>query len=526
MQSEVTPATDARATNQPPLRWWPAVLVLVLAGVAVIAIRWAGDSSHQERNLRSMGVGFLATLLLLVWALAFSRFRRRVKWAVLGCALGVAGMSAALFKIEGVSGDLLPILRFRWQRPAPIPVATTQAPPTVPAPAPSETNSFPQFLGPHRNATLPDGPRLARNWTTRPPQELWRRPVGAAWSGFVVAGQRAVTHEQRGAEETVACYELRTGQPLWTHADKTRYASTIAGVGPRATPTIAGDRVLTLGATGLLNCLDLATGRLLWSRQIITENQSKAGEWGVTGAPLVFEDRVMVNPGGCQGRSLVAYRLSDGELVWAGGDDEASYSAPFATTLCGARQILILNQHALFGHDAATGRVLWQHSWPGAHPKVALPVVVSGDRVLISSGYGAGAALLQVTRDGAGAFSASRLWKNTRLKAKFNNPVTRDGFVYGLDDGILVCLEIATGEIKWKEGRYGHGQFLLVRDTLLLTAENGEVVLLDPVPTGRRELAKLPVFTSKTWNPPALAGDLLLVRNDREAACVRLPVEP
>jgi outer membrane protein assembly factor BamB len=157
---------------------------------------------------------------------------------------------------------------------------------------------------------------------------------------------------------------------------------------------------------------------------------------------------------------------------------------------------------------------------------VALPVALGDDRVLVSSGYGVGSELLQLTREKTGIFTVNRLWKTNRLKAKFNNLVTRDGYVYGLDDGVLACLDLATGELKWKDGRYGHGQFILLRDVLLIAAENGEVVLLDPVPDERRELAKFQALDGKTWNPPALVGDLLLVRNDQEAACYRLPVAP
>ena len=126
----------------------------------------------------------------------------------------------------------------------------------------------------------------------------------------------------------------------------------------------------------------------------------------------------------------------------------------------------------------------------------------------------------------SGVFSVKRLWKTNRLKAKFNNLVTRGGYVYGLEDGILACLDLATGELKWKDGRYGHGQFILVRDLLLITAEHGELVLLDPVPSEQRELTKFKALNGKTWNPPAMIGDILLVRNDQEAACYRLPVAP
>jgi outer membrane protein assembly factor BamB len=323
----------------------------------------------------------------------------------------------------------------------------------------------------------------------------------------------------------VVCYDLPTGKVLWSHADVARYATTIAGEGPRATPTIVTDRVITLGATGLLNCLDLATGKVIWRKDTIAENHSPPREWGMAGSPLVLGDLVIVNPGGKTARSLVAYRLATSDFVWGGGGDEASYSSPCASIIGGMSQVVIFNQHAIFGHDPVTGQVLWQYPWPSGHPHVALPVVLPGGRILVSSGYGTGSELLRINRDEAGKFRAERLWKTNRLKAKFNNPVTRDGFVYGLDDGILVCLDLATGEQKWKNGRYGHGQFILVGDLLLLAAEDGEVVLLDPQPAGRRELTKFSALKGKTWNPPALAGDLLLVRNDQEAACYRLPVE-
>ena len=334
-----------------------------------------------------------------------------------------------------------------------------------------------------------------------------------------------MTQEQRGDEELVACYDLLTGRLLWSHADTARYFTTLAGEGPRATPAVSGNRVVTLGSTGILNCLDLDTGRGIWSRNIIADNSSRIPEWGVAGSPLVLNGLVIVNPGGKDGRSLVAYRLSDGAFVWGGGDDSASYSSPCAATINGVRQILIFNQHAIFGHAAADGKVLWQHPWDPHQPHVALPVVLDADRVFVSSGYGIGSELLKIARDSSGRFSAARLWKTNRLKSKFNNVVARNGYVYGLDDGILCCLDLATGGLKWKDGRYGHGQFLLVRDTLLITAENGDVVLVDPVPTERRELTKFRALDGKTWNPPALVGDLLLLRNDQEAACYKLPAK-
>jgi len=211
--------------------------------------------------------------------------------------------------------------------------------------------------------------------------------------------------------------------------------------------------------------------------------------------------------------------------VWAGGDDAAGYSSPLLATLAGVPQGLILNAGSVTAHDPGTGAVLWQVPWQRQHPNVAQPRPVAGDRVLVSTGYGVGAALFRVVRDPSGGLAAQELWRNLHLKAKFANFVDREGFVYGLDDGILVCLDIETGERRWKGGRYGHGQMLLVDDLLLVSAESGDIVLVEAVPSERHELGRFQAIDGKTWNPPALAGRYLLVRNDREAACLELPIE-
>jgi outer membrane protein assembly factor BamB len=157
---------------------------------------------------------------------------------------------------------------------------------------------------------------------------------------------------------------------------------------------------------------------------------------------------------------------------------------------------------------------------------VAMPQAVGTNRLLVTAGYNVGAALLDFQRNADGAFTVKAAWESKRLKAKFANPYVRDGFVYGLDDGILTCLDLKDGTQRWKEGRHGHGQGLLVGDRFVLMAETGELLLLQPTPDGPDELGRFRVFSDKTWNPVALSGDLLLARNDREAALLRLPRTP
>jgi outer membrane protein assembly factor BamB len=279
-----------------------------------------------------------------------------------------------------------------------------------------------------------------------------------------------------------------------------------------------------MGSTGILVCLDLETGRALWRRDVGVDTDSPVPEWGRSSSPLVVDDLVIISAGGSRGRSLVAYHRDTGELAWQGGDDIASYSSPILATLAGTRQIVVMNHASVAAHDPATGAIVWRHPWPREAPSVAAPLVLSDSRVLLSTGYGIGSRLLEIARDGD-AVTQKMIWESTRLKAKFTNLVVHDGFVYGLDDGVLVSLDPATGDRRWKSGRYGHGQVLLVGRHLLVQTEDGEIVLVDASPDAHHERARLTVFNHKTWNPPALAGRYLFVRTDTEAVCYELPEE-
>jgi outer membrane protein assembly factor BamB len=503
-----------------PIRWWPAGLILAAAALAFATLWFTTQPSQQAFNILVAQIIALSIALLLLWVMFFSRMRWRMRWAVLGLVIGGFVLLFTLFRIHGFSGNLVPILEPRWvhrdfQRPATIaPVAAPKAPP--------QASDFPQFLGPNRDGRLA-GPKLATNWTGQPPAQLWRVPVGAAWSGFAVAGAAAITQEQRGEDECVVAYDLETGKVLWSHADKKHYSNPLAGEGPRATPTIAARRVLTHGATGLLNCLDLVDGHVLWSRDASKENGSAIPNWGEATSPLVQNDLVIVNAGGRNETSLVAYRLADGSLAWSSGTHSAGYSSPVLATLDGTKQILIF-ANALIGSDPTTGERLWRFPWPGDHPHISSPVIVSDSDVVISSGYGTGSARVKIERNTAGQWSAKQVWRSNRMKAKFTDLILRNDYIYGLDDGIMGCIDARTGALAWKDGRYGHGQTLLVGELLLVMAESGEVILVDPQPDRLRELTRFTALNEKTWNPPALAGEYLLVRNDKEAACFRLSV--
>lgn len=498
-------------------------MIFALAVGAIAVVRARGDAAFQARNLTTGGILLGATVGLLLWWTFFSRAPVRLRRGVTLGVLGLFGACAAMFRVRGVSGDFVPIIGYRWAKAAP-PGGAVVVPAAAVAPAPSALAArpdFPQFLGPDRTAVIP-GPRLAADWAAHPPQIVWRMKVGAGWSGFVVVGDRALTQEQNEGQELVTCYDVGTGRLLWSHRDGARYDNPIGGIGPRATPTVVGNQVFTLGSTGRLNALDLATGKAQWTHDLVAETGAKIPDWGYAGSPLVLEGRVIVSAGGKAKQSLVAFRADTGKRLWAAGDAEAGYGSPFVATLAGRRQILAYNHRRITAHDAADGTVLWEYPWGVGYPHVAVPVVVGPDRVVFSAGYGVGSELLEVTRGAGERWGAERVWRSLKLKAKFANPVARDGFVYGLDDGMFTCLDLKDGAQQWKEGRHGHGQGLLVDDLFLLMSEGGELILLQPTPAGPGELHRFRVFSAKTWNPIALAGDLLLVRNDQEAVALRV----
>jgi outer membrane protein assembly factor BamB len=435
------------------------------------------------------------------------------------------------FRIRGFTGDVVPILEWRWSGDDATELASATPTGDISSMIQLGENelensdlspSYPQFLGPNRDGVV-TGTSLEADWETHPPQLLWRRPVGAGWSGFAVSDRLAVTQEQNGDDETVVAYEFLTGKEAWRYSYPARYDSSLAGLGPRATPTIDSGMVFTTGATGILNSINLEDGKLIWTCDVIREHGSSNPPWGNSCSPLVLRDLVIVAAGGADGHSLVAYHRETGELLWSGGSDGLGYSSPQARQLAGVEQILILNKGSVAGHGASDGRVLWEFPWSDSQPNVAQPLPLPDDRVLVSSGYGIGSKLLRIQQTPGGKFTVEQIWETPRMKAKFTNLVYHEGFVYGLDDGILTCLDPSDGSAKWKRGRYGHGQVILVNDLLLLQSEHGEIVLIDPNPEELTELARLEVFDHKSWNPPALVGNYLLVRTDLEAACYRLP---
>jgi outer membrane protein assembly factor BamB len=377
------------------------------------------------------------------------------------------------------------------------------------------------YRGPARDGRYDETP-IRTNWPAEGLPLLWKQPIGGGYASFVVAEGIAFTIEQRRHQEVVAAYDVETGRELWTQGSDAEFKESMGGDGPRATPTWEAGRLYALGAEGDLRCFEARTGKVFWSKNILKDNGADNLTWGMSGAPLIVDDKVIVLPGGKSGRSVAAYNKHTGEPLWKALNDTQAYVSPMLVTLAGKRQILIETANRIVGLAVEDGALLWETSWnTDMGINVSQPVMIDANRFFASSGYGKGAALVEIIGSG-NALTARKVWENGSMKNKFNSSVLFEGNVYGLDEGILSCVDVKTGDRKWKGGRYGYGQVILASGHLVVITDTGELALVKATPDQYKELAKFPAIEGKTWNYPAIANGRLLVRNQTQMACFDL----
>jgi len=553
------------------LLWWVffsrAAWSERLGAIALAVVALAGTRQTVHASIANGMMGFMLvmyaipvlSLALVAWAIAsrgLSDGRRR---ASLAATILIACGAFALLRTGGVSGTGGSDFNWRWSpspeerllsRPndkptatpsaraaaetpgqPPAPVAGHEAAAAQPPPAPARTTrgpaavksgaEWPGFRGPDRDGIAP-GMRIETDWSRFPPVELWRRPIGPGWSSFAVSGDLLFTQEQRGEYEIVACYKATTGEPVWQHRDAVRFWESNGGAGPRATPTLDRGRLYTLGATGILNVLNAGDGAIVWSRNVASETGTAVPTWGFAGSPLVVGDNVIVAAAG----TLAAYDLATGKPRWVGPVHAGGYSSPHRLTVGGVVQVLLQHDAGVTSVAPGSGALLWEYAWPGA--AIVQPALTADGDVLVSTASASGGLGMRriAVAGGPGGWTTRERWTSTGLKPYFNDLVVHKGHAFGFDGSILACIGMEDGVRKWKGGRYGYGQLLLLpdQDVLLVLSEEGELALVGATPDQFRALARFAAVEGKTWNHPVLVGDILLVRNGEEMAAFRLPL--
>jgi outer membrane protein assembly factor BamB len=455
-----------------------------------------------------------------------------------------------LLRTGGITGNAESDLHWRWTQtpeerllaqaddehaataPAPaaaetvekkLPTDASNEPTALDAPAGTKTGAdWSGFRGSERDDTV-RGVRIETNWSQSPPVKLWRRPIGPGWSSFAVHGDLVYTQEQRGEDEVVSCYKLTSGEPVWRHRDAARFWESNGGAGPRGTPTVSNGRVYTLGATGILNALDAGDGSLVWSRNAASDTGAKIPGWGFASSPLVVNDLVIIAASG----RLAGYDVGTGNPRWFRPTGGGGYSSPHLVTIDGVAQVLLLSGGGATSVAPADGAILWQHQWPDGSINIVQPAQTADGDVLISAvdsgASGVGTKRIAIAH-GPGGWTVEERWTSTGLKPSFNDFVVHEGHAFGFDGSILACIDLKDGKRKWKGGRYGHGQIVLLpdQDLLLVLSEEGELALVAAASDQFTEIARFPAIEGKTWNHPVLVGDVLLVRNGEEMAAFRL----
>ena len=503
-----------------------------------------------------------STLMLLVAALVFPPaglfllWRRRTRPAVK--VLGTVGILAIgiaqLFLVYGMRVELdgstaRPFLTFdspekrsaaveqhraaaQRQQPQPAPEIVQAAAPQPAEPAPVATaavlptitkNYWTDYRGPGRLGIYDEMPILTA-WPAAGLKRLWKQPAGGGYASFTVANGLAYTIEQRREQEVVAAYQVATGREQWTNSWPAHFSESMGGDGPRTTPIFDDGRVYALGGEGELRVLEAATGKIVWNKNILADNDASNLVWAQSASPLIVDGKVIVLPGGTAGKSVVAYDKLTGNRVWSALDDQQAYASPIVATLAGQRQLIVVSGRRVMGLTVEAGKLLWEVPWVTEYDINAThPIVVAPNRFFLSSGYDHGAMVVELTPAAeGGGFKPRVVWQNKKMKNKFNDSVLYQGHIYGLDEGILACVNAETGEQKWKGGRYGYGQLLLASGHLVVLSERGELALVKADPAGHKELATFEAISGKTWNNPAIAGGVLLVRNAGEMAAFQL----
>ena len=378
-----------------------------------------------------------------------------------------------------------------------------------------------QWFGPNRDGVSSET-GLLKKWSDSGPVVLWRTPLGEGFSSIAIARGAVYTMFAEGKDEYAVCLDAATGQERWRVKTGSNFSDWQGGNGPRSTPIIDKERAFFLGANGQLYAIDVEDGEIVWSHHFQTEFISDPPHWGFSTSPLLEGELLVVEVGGSSGKSFIAFDKTTGRVAWTSQDDAPSYASPIAITVSDIRQIVFFPVSGLVGVAAKDGRLLWRHPWQtGPDVNAATPVFLAPDRLFISSGYGKGAAVIQLIFQN-GQFAVKKVWRNRSMKNHFATSIHRKGYLYGFDNAILKCIAAETGQEQWRKRGFQKGSLIFADGYLIVLGEQGKLALVEAIPEAYIEKASAQVLSPRCWTPPTLANGRLYLRNHTEMVCLDL----
>jgi outer membrane protein assembly factor BamB len=373
-------------------------------------------------------------------------------------------------------------------------------------------DDWPQWRGPQRDGRSQET-GLLKSWPSGGPALAWRTTgAGEGYSSFAVSGGRVYTLGARGDTEYVLAFDANTGKRVWETAHGRRFSND-RGDGPRGTPTIEAGRVYAFGASGDLSVLDAASGKILWTVNVLQKLGGRNITWGLSESPLVLSDRVLVNAGG-SGASIVALNKKDGSLIWKSQSDEAGYSSAVLSEIGGVRQAIFFTGQRVVGVDVNDGRLLWSYDKvANGTANIATPIV-RNNRVFVSSDYGTGAALLELTPDGRG-INTREVYFTRDMRNHHASSILVGDHLYGFSSAILTAMAFDTGQVAWRDRSVGKGSMVFADDRLYLFSEQGVAGLAEANPAGYREHGRFQLKTGNlpTWSHPVVSNGKLFLRD-------------
>ncbi|MBX9789333.1 MAG: PQQ-like beta-propeller repeat protein [Pirellulales bacterium] len=450
--------------------WWLANGTVRWAdrlwGLAAMIAGCVAAALLCDRSVGVVGLIFLGLPLAftawLGWLIVSRRFARHVQLTGTVIALGLVWLSQIVIRVNGVDGSNQASVSLRWSPTAEDEYVAQLAKVGSAAPSPADgtlleprDGDWLDFRGPLRRGEV-RGVQFATDWNSSPPKELWRRKIGPAWSSLLVIDGRLFTQEQRGDLEAVVCLDAAAGTDVWAHTDAVRFSDGQAGAGPRATPTFVGGRIYAQGATGLVNCLDAATGQRIWTRDIVADTKAPLPMWGFSSSPLIVGNVVVVYGGAQPNDRLLGYKADSGAPAWQTATGAISYSSAQLATFDGEPQLLFFSDAGLAAIEPASGTRLWSFDAPqNGIWRVVQPRQLDDGTVLIGC-EDLGLVRLAISRQNDG-WSVAPRWKSRAIRPAYNDFVISGDSIYGFDESIFCCVDVATGQRRWKAGRYGHG---------------------------------------------------------------------
>jgi outer membrane protein assembly factor BamB len=376
---------------------------------------------------------------------------------------------------------------------------------------------WPRFLGPNGNGIAPDT-GINKNWTQKPPKELWKIDLtDNGYAGPAVANGKVIILDHQEKKDILRVIDLNTGQENGRFSYDEPSGENYGHA--RCTPLVAGGRIYTVSFSGIVLCLDWKTGKELWRRHMVKDFGGTLPGWGYSWSMIVDDGKLIVQPGG-PNAAVAALNPATGATIWAGGgSDKAGYATPVVATLAGKEQYLIFSAGGLMGINPANGQRLWQFPWKTSYDVNAATPIVIGNSVFITTGYGHGSALVNVT--GAGAAQA---WANTAVQSKFSTPVYVGGVAYSTSEsGQLICFDPKNGAVKWQKGGFGLGAVCAADGVIIAVGgDSGDVVMIDQDAGAYKELGRIKPLGGQSWTAPVIANGKLLIRNKKALVCLDL----